>query len=87
MKKIVHITEGDLQRIVCKLTEEVIYKAGKSIVKEDLTRGQVDDQIEDYVNGRDFEKRVNNIVVDVIGDFLESMWTKKSFWKTMLKKR
>jgi hypothetical protein len=43
--------------------------------------------LEDLLKSRDFEKRVNNIVVDTVGDFLESMWTKKSFWKTMLKKK
>jgi hypothetical protein len=39
------------------------------------------------MKSREFEKRVNNIVVDVLGDFIENMWTKKSFWKTMIKKK
>jgi hypothetical protein len=59
----------------------------RNSLTEDMTRGQVEDQIEDYVKSRDFEKRVNNIVVDVLGDFIENMWTKKSFWKTMIKKK
>lgn len=56
-------------------------------LNEDMTRGQVESAIEDAFKGKEFEKRVNNIVVDTVGDFLESMWTKKSFWKTMLKRK
>ena len=43
--------------------------------------------IDDLLKSKEFEKKVNNIVVDTLSDFLESMWTKKSFWKTMLKKK
>lgn len=57
------------------------------MIKEDMTRGQVSDMIDELMKSKDFEKRVNNIVIDTIGDFLENMWTKKSFWKTMLKKK
>lgn len=57
------------------------------ILQEDMTHSQVESAIEDFMKTRSFEKRVNNIVVDTVSDFLESMWTKKSFWKTMLKKK
>ena len=59
----------------------------KYSLNEELTRSQMESALEDLLKSRDFEKRVNNIVVDTVGDFLESMWTKKSFWKTMLKKK
>jgi hypothetical protein len=55
-------------------------------LNEDMTRGQVEDQIEDYMKTKEFEKRVHNIAVDVVSEFIESMWMKKSFWKTMIKK-
>ena len=85
--KPIQITENDIQRIVYECVARTIGNMNGSSLTEDMTRGQVEDQIEDYVKGRDFEKRVNNIVVDVLGDFIENMWTKKSFWKTMIKKK
>ena len=86
MKRI-KLTENELKSIVYECVYNILNKAQFDMLSEDMTRGQVDDQIEDYVKGRDFENRVNNIVVDVLGDFIESMWTKKSFWKTMLKRK
>lgn len=56
-------------------------------VREDFTRSQADDAIEDYVKSREFEKRVHNIVVDAMGDFIDNMWAKKSMWKDMIRKR
>lgn len=85
--KPIQITENDIQHIVYECVARTIGNMNGSSLTEDMTRGQVEDTIEDYVKGRDFEKRVNNIVVDVLGDFIESMWTKKSFWKTMIKKK
>ena len=84
--KRVKLTENELKSIVSECVERLL-EGSDSALTEDMTRGQVEDQIEDYVKGRDFEKRVNNIVVDVLGDFIENMWTKKSFWKTMLKRK
>lgn len=85
--KHVTITENDLRHIVLECVARTLASNHEDSLTEDMTRGQVDDQIEDYVKGKDFEKRVNNIVVDVLGDFIENMWTKKSFWKTMIKKK
>lgn len=85
--KHIRITENDVQHIVCECVARTIETMYRNSLTEDMTRGQVEDQIEDYVKSRDFEKRVNNIVVDVLGDFIENMWTKKSFWKTMIKKK
>jgi hypothetical protein len=81
-KTIIKITENDIKKMV----KESLRKM-KCSLNEELTRSQMESALEDLLKSRDFEKRVNNIVVDTVGDFLESMWTKKSFWKTMLKKK
>ena len=39
------------------------------------------------MKSREFEKRVHNIAVDVVSEFIENMWLKKSFWKTMIRKK
>ena len=87
MERIQITKKGLLEMVyesVCKAIEDITCH---SFLTEDMTRGQVDNQIEDYIKSRDFEKRVNNIVVDVLGDFIENMWTKKSFWKNMIKRK
>lgn len=81
MNKVVKLTVEDIVRIVEETINEV------NSVNEDLTRGQVRDEIEDYAKSNDFNKRVHNIVVDVFNDLIQNMWTKKSFWTTMLRKR
>lgn len=84
MKQVVTLTENHINSIVNEVVQKII---NDNMLKEDMTRSQVESAIEDFMKTRSFEKRVNNIVVDTVGDFLESMWTKKSFWKTMLKKK
>lgn len=78
------LTENDIRQIVNEVIKRIGYNGH---LREDMTRGQVESAFEDFMKDKAFEKRVNNIVVDVVSDFLESMWTKKSFWKTMLKKK
>ena len=80
MKKTIQLTSEDIERIVREALNE-------ATLNEDLTRGQVRDEIEDYAKSKDFDKRVHNIVVDVFNDLIQNMWTKKSFWTTMLRKR
>lgn len=56
-------------------------------LNEDMTRAQVENQIDEFMKSKEFEKRVHNIAVDVVSEFIENMWLKKSFWKTMIKKK
>lgn len=84
MRKIVKINETDVEDIVKAVVVEYMKHRA---VNEGLTRGQVEDEIDDYVKGKEFEKRVHNIVVDSFKEFIENMWTKKSFWSTMLRKK
>jgi hypothetical protein len=80
-KQRIQISEEDINAIVSECIKRL------TSVNEDMTRGQVENQIDDFMKGKDFEKRVHNIAVDVIGEFLENMWLKKSFWKTMVRKK
>lgn len=84
---IMRLNVSDISRLVTECLHTMSQARNSRMVSEDMTRGQVEDTIEDFMKTRDFEKRVNNIVVDVLGDFIENMWTKKSFWKTMIKKK
>jgi hypothetical protein len=79
--KLAEITENDISQMVTECIKRVL------TLNEDMTRSQVENQIEDYMKSREFEKRVHNIAVDVVSEFIENMWLKKSFWKTMIKKK
>lgn len=81
MNKKINITENDITAMVNECIKRL------ASLNEDMTRAQVENQIEDYMKSREFEKRVHNIAVDVASEFIENMWLKKSFWKTMVKKK
>ena len=81
MNKKISITENDITAMVNECIKRLVS------LNEDMTRAQVENQIEDYMKSREFEKRVHNIAVDVASEFIEKMWLKKSFWKTMVKKK
>lgn len=80
MNRVIRLTENDIENLVREAVEE-------NRLDEDLTRNQVRDEIEDYAKSREFDKRVHNIVVDVFNDLIQNLWSKKSFWTTMLRKR
>lgn len=80
-KQKIHISNEDVNA----MSRECIRRCVP--LNEDMTRAQVEAQIDDFIKSKDFEKKVHNIAVDVIGEFLENMWLKKSFWKTMIKKK
>ena len=81
MQQNINITEDDIRAMV----RECLARCGS--VNEEMTRAQVENQIDDYMKSKEFEKRVHNIAVDVASEFIENMWLKKSFWKTMVKKK
>lgn len=78
-KKVKQLTKND----IC----EIVHVTLQNMLNEDITRSQLDSALEDLLKSKDFEKKVNNIVVDTFGEFIESMWTKKSFWKNMIKRK
>jgi len=61
----------------------------RRMVNEELTKSDVrsliNSRIEDYMDGRDFEKKVSKITADVIDELLTNFWQRKGFWKSMLK--
>ena len=72
---------------VIKLNEQQLHHLLKKSINEALTRSQVQDEIEDYTKSKDFEKKVHNIVVDAMNELVHNLWSKKSFWTTMLRKK
>lgn len=81
MAQTIEINENDIKLMVSECIKRI------NTLNEDMTRSQVENQIEDYMKSKDFEKRVHNIAVDVVSEFIENMWLKKSFWKTMIRKK
>ena len=81
MDRKINITEEDINSMVMACLKKILP------INEDMTRSQVENQIDDYMKSKEFEKRVHNIAVDVVSEFIENMWLKKSFWKTMIKKK
>lgn len=61
----------------------------REMVNEELTRSDVrsiiNSRIEEYIEGRDFKKKVSTIAADVIDELLTNFWQRKGFWKSMLR--
>lgn len=61
----------------------------REMVNEELTRNDVrsiiNSRIEEYIEGRDFKKKVSTIAADVIDELLTNFWQRKGFWKSMLR--
>lgn len=81
MEQKINISENDIMMMVAECIKRC------NALNEDMTRAQVENQIEDFIKSKEFEKRVHNIAVDVASEFIENMWLKKSFWKTMVRKK
>lgn len=79
------IKDDKIDRIIFEEIIKIQNKQRK--INENLTQSQVEDKIEDFIKTKKFEKRVNNIVADVLSDFVESMWSKKAFWKNLIKRK
>lgn len=62
----------------------------RRMVNEELSKSEVrsliNSRIEDYMDGRDFKKKVSSIAADVIDELLTNFWQRKGFWKSMLKR-
>lgn len=60
-------------------------KINEELNKTDVKK-IIDDKVSAYCNSDEFKKRVVNITADVLERFLDDMWSKKGFWKTMIKR-
>ena len=78
------LNENELKYVISNVVDKLL---SENVIRENITRSQMESALEDLLKSKDFEKKVNHIVIDTLGDFLENMWTKKSFWKTMMKKK
>ena len=61
----------------------------KSIIKEELTKSQVNsmisDRISSYVRKSDLDKQIKEVVADVMSKFFRAMYNKKSMWQGDIK--
>lgn len=62
----------------------------RKMVNEELSKSEIrsliNSRIDDYVDGREFKKKVSSIAADVIDELLTNFWQRKGFWKSMLKR-
>lgn len=62
----------------------------RNILKEELTKGEVRSMIaselDDYTKNEKLKKLIKNMTADVLEDFLDSLWRRKSFWKGTIKR-
>lgn len=61
--------EGQIDRIV------------RRVINEELTKSDVNGVFDDRLKGRDFEKRVQDIVDDAMERMFKNMWQRKNWWK------
>ena len=62
----------------------------RDILKEELTKGEVRamiaSELDDYTKNEKLKKTIKNLTADVLEDFLDSLWRRKSFWKGTIKR-
>lgn len=62
----------------------------KRVLSEELNRKDVKDMIEkainDVLSDTKFRKKVIAITADVLEDFMDNLWTRKPFWKSIIKR-
>lgn len=61
----------------------------KEIIKEELTKSQVNSMISDkmssYVKKSDLDKRIKEVVADVMAKFYRAMYNKRGVWQSDIK--
>ena len=59
------------------------------MINEELTttdvRNIVNSKMSDYINEKEFEKRVRELTTDAMEKFFKMMYNKRGFWKGELK--
>lgn len=62
----------------------------RSIIEEELNRTEVNslinNKVDSMLNSNDFKKKVKEITADVLEDLYRTMFQKKSFWQSSVKK-
>lgn len=66
--------------VECHFVNEV-----RNALREELSRGEVramiSSELDDYTKNAKLKKAVKNIAADVLEEFLDSLWKRRSFWK------
>ena len=61
----------------------------KRILKEELKNADAErianNEINNYIKSKDFEKKVREIVSDALEDFTKTLWQRSSSWKSGVK--
>ena len=80
----------------CYITEScgkkvrVNEKTIREMLMEELSRSEVrsmiNSELEDFTKDEKLKKTIKNITADVLEDFLDSLWKRKSFWKGTIKR-
>lgn len=55
------------------------------ILREELTKYEVNNMISDKLKEKEFENKVKDIVTDVMEKFFRMMYNKRGFWKSDIK--
>ena len=55
------------------------------ILREELTKYEVNNMISDKLKEKEFENKVKDIVTDVMEKFFRMMYNKRGFWKGDIK--
>lgn len=62
----------------------------RRIISEELDKKEVKDMInkaiDDILSDTKFRKKVISITADVLEDFMDNLWTRKPFWKSIIKR-
>lgn len=62
----------------------------RSIIEEELTKTEVNslinNKVDSILNSNDFKKKVKEITADVLEDLYRTMYQKKTFWQSSVKK-
>ena len=70
--------------------ENGLNESVRKIIAEEIDKKEVKDMInkavDDLLSDTKFRKKIVSITADVLEDFMDSLWTRKPFWKSIIKR-
>lgn len=57
----------------------------RQILREELSKYEVNNMISDKFKEKEFENKVKDIVTDIMEKFFRMMYNKRGFWKSDIK--
>ena len=62
----------------------------KSILNEEIdkkdVKAMIDKAVAEFLSSNDLNKKINNITADVVEDFIDNLFTRKAFWKGIIRR-